>query len=300
MSDSTGIQWTDATWNPTRGCAKDSAECDNCYAMAVAHRFSGPGKPYHGLTRVIGGRGQWNGKGLAVPAVLEQPLRWREPRMIFVNSMSDLFFDAFSDDYIDSVFAVMALATRHTFQVLTKRAERMRAYMADPDRRERVARWARVIEAERMGELVEQLDDADSCSEGWCPTWPLPNAWLGVSTGTPKSKAEKVPHLRETIGAVRFLSCEPLLEDLGTLDLTGIHWVIVGGESGHHARPCALEWIWNVVQQCEAAKVPCFVKQLGARPTRDGAPYPLDFDAKGGDPLEWPYDLRVRQFPEGA
>lgn len=297
------IEWTDKVWNPVRGCSRVSPGCQHCYAERQAARFSGPGQPYEGLVKMVGGEPRWTGVLRPVPEKLSEPLRWRKPCRIFVNSMSDLFHEDVPDEFIDRVFAVMALATQHTFQVLTKRAGRMAVYLNQPLKIEDIyAQWygfsGGTLEAE---------------------AWPLPNVWLGVSVEDQARADERIPHLLATPAAVRFLSCEPLL---GEVDLSGhlnslrgyfanvkeleccgktyprrgdMHWVICGGESGPGARPCNPSWIKDLVNQCRAASVPCFVKQLGSNV--------LDFagrirDRKGGEPSEWPEDLRVRQFPE--
>lgn len=231
MSDKTAIEWTDATWNPTRGCTKVSDECTNCYAMGIAHRFSGPGQPYEGLTRTIGGRGEWNGRVTLVPHMLDQPSKWGAPRLIFVNSMSDLFHADVPFAYVDRVFEVMSMNRRHRFQILTKRPDRL-------------------------------LEYAHACIAAGLE-WPLPNVWLGVSAGRRKSYDEFVPVLRQVSAAVRFISAEPLLEDLGQIDLSGIGWVIGGGESGPRARWSNPDWYRSLRNQCAAASVPFLFKQWG-------------------------------------
>lgn len=219
MSDGSGIEWTDATWNPVRGCVKVSPGCKHCYAQTFSERWRGiPGHPYE------------QGFDLRlVPEKLSDPLRWRKPRRVFVNSMSDLFQDGVPTDYIENVFAVMAEADRHTFQVLTKRASRMRS----------------VVKA-----MPKELQR-------------LPNVWLGVSVENRKHGLPRLAKLRSTRAAVRFLSVEPLLEDLGDINLAGIDWVIVGGESGPGARPMLKKWVKNIRKQCRRARVPFFFKQWG-------------------------------------
>jgi len=219
MSDHSAIEWTDATWNPVRGCTKISPGCKNCYAETFAERFRGvPGHPYE------------QGFDLrVVPEKLRQPLAWRAPRQIFVNSMSDLFHAAVPDDYIASVAETMREASWHQFQVLTKRSERMR----------------------------DLLSRSLRCAAA------LPNVWWGVSVEDRKHGLPRIEHLREANVAVRFLSIEPLLEDLGTFDLNGIGWVIVGGESGPGARPMSRDWVESIREQCDAARVPFFFKQWG-------------------------------------
>ncbi len=219
MSASSSIEWTDATWNPIRGCTKISPGCAHCYAETFAERFRGvAGHPYE------------QGFDLRfVPEKLTEPLLWNKPRMVFVNSMSDLFLADVPTSYIRQVVSIMQLANWHTYQVLTKRAERMRELL--------------------HGEL--QL-----ASE-------LPHVWWGVSVENRTHGLPRLELLRQTPAKVRFLSIEPLLEDLGRLNLEGIHWVIVGGESGAGARPMRPEWVTNIRHQCEAANVPFFFKQWG-------------------------------------
>lgn len=314
------IQWTDKTWNPVRGCSLVSAGCKNCYAMKQAHRFSGPGGKYEGLTELGPNGPRWNGKIRLVPEALEQPLRLRKPSRIFVNSMSDLFHESVSDEFIARVFSVMAEADRHTFQVLTKRPERMAA----------TVRTIKRVVAEDW----ERFD-------GGRFTWPLPNIWLGVSVEDQKTADQRIPLLLQTPAAVRFVSYEPALgpvhfggalyrrlgcegaqpdpECLECRDACGkLDWIIVGGESGPKARPFELAWARQTVSQCKAAGVPVFVKQIGSHPfserqepgwatlykDRHGqepsghfAPHFLN-DSHGGNWDEWPEDLRVRQFPE--
>lgn len=224
----TKIEWTDVTWNPVRGCVKISPGCRNCYAETFAERFRGvKGHPYEqGFDPRL------------VPEKLEDPLKWKKPRMVFVNSMSDLFQDGVPDWFIGNVFSVMEGTRRHTYQVLTKRAERMEKWVSDFDV------WLRYA-----GDTVFPKK--------------LSNVWLGVSVEDRKYGLPRIDHLRRTPAVVRFLSCEPLLEDLGEIDLTGIHWVIVGGESGRNARPMRPEWARSLRDQCQAAGVPFFFKQWG-------------------------------------
>jgi protein gp37 len=284
MSDGSAIQWTDATWNPVRGCSRVSEGCRHCYAEGVAARFAGPGRPYEGLARFTPAGPQWTGKIRLVPEVLEEPLRWKKPRRVFVNSMSDLFHEDVPDSFIRAVFTTMAQTPRHTYQVLTKRAGRMR---------ELLTRW---------GESRLTLREGHGTV--------LPNVWLGVSVESQAAAYDRIPHLIETPAAVRFLSCEPLLDPIdlspwlvadlgagGRARLGLLHWVIVGGESGRGARPCEPDWIRSVLEQCREAGVPAFCKQLGAAWAHEQPSHPFN-DAKGGDPDEWPADLRVRQWAE--
>ncbi len=219
MSEHSQIEWTDATWNPVRGCTKIIPGCTHCYAETFAERFRGvPGHPYEqGFELKL------------IPEKLNEPQRWKSPRRVFVNSMSDLFHEGVPEDYIASVARVMQQANWHTYQVLTKRSERMRAL------------------------LNSTLHFAAE----------LPNVWWGVSVEDRKHGLPRIDDLRATHAAVRFLSIEPLLEDLGQIDFTGIQWVIVGGESGHGARPMHADWVRSIRDQCAAAEVPFFFKQWG-------------------------------------
>ena len=219
MAEHSSIEWTDATWNPVRGCTKVSPGCAHCYAEAFAERFRGvPGHPYEQGFDVR-----------LVPEKLFEPLLWRKSRMIFVNSMSDLFHADVPDRYIELVARVMVEARWHTFQVLTKRSERLRDLLAS---------------------TIGFAADAE-------------HIWWGVSVENRKHGFPRIQHLRESPARVRFLSVEPLLEDLGEIGLGGIHWMIVGGESGHGARPMLKEWVIDIQRQCTSAKVPFFFKQWG-------------------------------------
>jgi protein gp37 len=219
MSAESKIEWTDSTWNPVRGCTKISPGCANCYAETFAERFRGvKGHPYE------------QGFDLRlVPGKLAEPLTWASPKMIFVNSMSDLFHKDVADDYILAVAKLMALANWHTYQVLTKRSE-------------------------RMCELLSTRLKASAA---------MPHIWWGVSVENKKHGLPRIDHLRQAPAAVRFLSVEPLLEDLGAVNLEGISWVIVGGESGAGARPMAKEWVLAIRDQCRQDGVPFFFKQWG-------------------------------------
>jgi protein gp37 len=347
MSATSSIEWTDRTWNPVRGCSVISPGCTNCYAMKQAHRFSGEGRAYFGLTKQTKAGPQWTGQVRCVDSALEEPLRWRTPSRIFVNSMSDLFHENVPDSFIAAVFAVMGAASRHTFQVLTKRPEGMR-------------RWFETMRSDVAGRLFDAAVaagvDSTTFDNGF-PGWPLPNVWLGVSVESQKYADERIPLLLQTPAAVRFISAEPLLGPvdlrrfIGGEDADGycvrcgcafeegvthdecppgfgprLDWVIVGGESGPSARPCALEWIESIVAQCRRAAVPVFVKQLGAFVVSEHRTMDEDTrsvfrqdiqaaclkapngeywawraglrDKKGGDLSEFPAELRIREFPE--
>jgi protein gp37 len=215
VSANSPIQWTDATWNPIRGCSRVSAGCTNCYAETIAARFSGPGLPYEGLARRrSNGEAQWTGVVRVIEKHMMDPLSWRQPRRIFVNSMSDLFHENVSDETIHRVFAVMALAPRHTFQVLTKRPERMRNLVSSDafadavlDHIENDAELWEASKLERDDYPIQEFNRDIASGE----RWPLPNVWLGVSVENQAAANERIPLLAQTPAAIRFLSCEPLL-----------------------------------------------------------------------------------------
>ncbi|XXX73419.1 phage Gp37/Gp68 family protein [Sorangium sp. So ce134] len=219
MSDGSTIEWTDATWNPLRGCTKISPGCKHCYAEIFAERFRGvPGHPYEqGFDLLL------------VPDKLFEPFRWSRSRRIFVNSMSDLFQDEVPEKYVRQVFDVMASADWHIYQMLTKRAARLRT-----------------LTSQMPPEIVRRK-----------------HIWLGVSVEDRAYGLPRIDELRRAPAEVRFLSVEPLLEDLGRIDLEGIDWVIVGGESGPRARPMEERWVISLRDQCREAGVPFFFKQWG-------------------------------------
>jgi protein gp37 len=307
MGDKTGIEWTDATWNPTVGCQVVSPGCTNCYAMKVAARLEaistahqrdtggdpGPMVAYQVTTEPSRKGPVWTGKVKVNPFTLQKPLTWKRPRRIFVNSMSDLFHEALSDEAIDQVFAVMALCPQHTFQVLTKRPERMKAYCTSLDTLGRLDAAIMRLRKDNNGlGPLPHLEPGDT----W---WPLANVWLGVSVEDQKHADARIPLLLQTPAAKRFLSCEPLLGPVNLTRLavrtpigrgrlsddhldcligertsldTGcvvgdeeprIDWVIAGGESGPNARPMHPDWARALRDQCQAAGVPFFFKQWG-------------------------------------
>lgn len=279
----TEISWTDETWNPTIGCMKVSAGCERCYAIRNAYRLEHAFKqpPYQGLTRKLpDGSQNWTGVVRALPERLAIPLGWKQPRRIFVDSMSDLFHEDVPDEFIDQVFAVMAWTSRHTYQVLTKRPERMRAYLLDRERLSQIESAMCDRCTDQEGRLCGYGND-DCQLSAWL-TLPLPNVWLGVSVEDQRAADERVPLLLQTPAAMRFLSCEPLvgpveLSDVSgwvdptrwlgkrTLGPEGIAWVIAGGESGPDYRPMDLAWARSLRDQCAAADVPFFFKQHGGR-----------------------------------
>lgn len=283
MSKST-IEWTDDTWNPVSGCTRVSAGCDNCYAVKMTKRLDAMGQEkYSGLVNL--GKGHFNGIVKCHEDTLTIPLKAKKPRRYFVNSMSDLFHKEVPFEFIDTVFAVMALCPQHTFQILTKRPERMAEYLSfvDPGGFREVV-WANALRHLRDPEPFRSTTSA--------VPWPLPNVWLGTSVEDQQTADERIPHLLKCPAAVRFLSCEPLL---GPVDLTRlpvgrnfidclrcdfhggqgsviagppsgtgpVDWVIVGGESGPGARPMHPDWARSLRDQCVAAGVPYFFKQWG-------------------------------------
>jgi protein gp37 len=287
MADNTKIEWTDATWNPLRGCTRVSEGCRNCYAEGVAARFSGPGQAYEGLAKRTRGGPRWTGKvAFAGEQTLLQPLRWRRPRQIFVNSMSDLFHEAVPDELIDRIFAVMALAPQHTFQVLTKRPERMRVYLNVP---------------ERVGKWLNAMDALDERGSNAFTSFPLPNVWLGTSVEDKYVALVRGAALKACPAAVRFWSAEPLLGDLGYLSHAIMpDWIIAGGESGPRARPMHPDWVRDLRDRCAAAGVPFFFKQWGEWvPLRsfDGGFWPTDTGGcirltPEGERRDWGYPMQ--------
>jgi protein gp37 len=261
MSDKSAIEWTDSTWNPTTGCDRVSPGCAHCYALDLAARLKGMGQAAYQAD----GDPKTSGPGFALtlhPDRLAIPFTWSTPRRVFVDSMSDLFHPAVPDEYLDRVFAVMALAGQHSFQVLSKRPERMRAYMTSiapcGPRQGEIQREIAIRRLARgHGRVTETI------------VWPLPNVWVGTSVEN-RRWTTRIGELRATPAAVRFLSCEPLLGPLGELDLEGIGWVIVGGESGPVHRPIEADWIRSVRDQCAAAAVPFLFKQWGGRTSKSG------------------------------
>ena len=256
MSGATSIEWADATWNPVRGCVKISPGCKHCYAETFAERWRG----------VAGHAYEQGFDPRLVPSALDWPLRRRKPQRIFVNSMSDLFQDAVPINYIAACLGMMALACHHTYQVLTKRGDRMAVVMqslcleactsalldypiAGPTRAQSAA-------------IARALPPGSPFASGATASlWPLPNVWLGVSAEDRRYGLPRIDHLRKVPAAVRFVSFEPLLEDLGPLNLSGIQWVIIGAESGHGRREMRERWVRNIVTQAKEQGCKVFFKQ---------------------------------------
>ena len=230
MADKSGIEWTEATWNPTTGCDRTSPGCDHCYALTLSKRLKAMGSPKYQFD----GDPRTSGPGFRLtihPSSLDVPRRWSAPRLVFVNSMSDLFHDDVPIEFIRQVFEVIRETPQHTYQVLTKRAQ-------------------------RLSRVAGELD------------WP-PNLWMGVSVET-RRYAFRIDHLRKVPAAVRFVSAEPLLGPLGALDLEGIQWLIAGGESGANARRMEPEWAIELRDTCTSAGVAFFFKQWGGRTPKAG------------------------------
>jgi len=227
MAGPSDIEWTDATWNPIVGCSMVSPGCTNCYAMRMAARLEAMGsKPYRGMTRKSGGRNVWTGKLRLNENAVEAPLGWKRPKKIFVNSMSDLFQDGLAFEDIERIWRVMELAPQHRFQVLTKRPERMRQFLSL--RRSHFLR----------------------------------NVWIGASVES-SEYVDRIEDLRQSPAAVRFISFEPLIGPIGPVNLHGVHWAIVGGESGPGARPISEDWVDELHDQCQEQHVAFFFKQWG-------------------------------------
>lgn len=396
------IEWTDATWNPVIGCAKVAQGCKNCYAEKMSKRLRSMGQSEYGDVLTI--EGQFNGQIRTRPEMLDKPLRWKKPRMVFVNSMSDLFHKDVPFEFIDQVYAVMLASAilnnrPHTYQVLTKRPERMLEYFNRRIPRDHVKAWAEagdgIVHLDNENVLFSEMvmghtslpwDDKDIALHGYeSKPWthlkgvfPLPNVWHGVSIANQPDADKNIVELLRVPSAIRFVSAEPLVSEVYLqqnwlrasthqhlrLDIAGalqnkqfrgfmedgkpmpesavklelerrfaagekyfpmgdcpefstdtgcpghrspaLDWVIVGGESGPGARPFDIAWARSIIQQCKAANVPVFCKQLGSRAvsvtTEDGEQRYTNHwttkDRKGGDPEEWPADLRVREFPE--
>lgn len=313
----TTIEWTDATWNPVTGCTKVSQGCKHCYAERVFPRaYKKTGRRFTDV-RTHAER-------------LNQPLHWRTPRRIFVNSMSDLFHEDVPVQFIADVFAFMAYARHHTFQVLTKRPNRMLELLTSPHWIDDLYDGATALAHDEACEILGRRGEFDPNARrtddirAFDSSLPLANVWLGVSVEDQATADERIPLLLQTPAKVRWISAEPLLEpvqlsrwmpcSMGDVDtcpnvpLTccqcddrrssndGLNWVVVGGESGPKARPFDFDWARSLRHQCGAAGVPFFLKQIG---TDHAALYErVRKDRKGGDPSEWPEDLRVRQWPD--
>jgi protein gp37 len=315
----TEIAWCDYSWNPLVGCSKLSLGCQKCYAAEAAK--SARLQQFSQYQKVK----EWDGTIEFVENQLTKPLSWKSPKKVFVGSMSDIFHKNVKDEWLDKIFAVMAFARQHTFQVLTKRPKRMQQYLSDP---------ATVDRIEEAGyTFTHNMDCVNN--------WSLPNVWLGTSVENQQVAGDRIPLLLDSPAAVRFLSCEPLLEELNLISheregrsynyllntwetrrsgaggavaggrispfyADGIDQIIIGGESGPGARPCHIDWIRSLVRQCQQTKTAVFVKQWGSNainstPYIDGV-VQNNFQVKlknrkGGDITELPLDVQIREFP---
>lgn len=284
----TNIEWCDEVWNPTVGCSRVSAGCENCYAERFAHR--GLAKSHRGLTVIRGGRPGWTGQVRLVPEALERPLRWtRKPRWVFVNSMSDLFHEQVPFEYIAAVFGVMLAADKHDFIVLTKRPRRVLQFLdwlegASTNFRDR----ASAVTVFACAKLMKPVPAPDF------PTWPPRNVILGVSVEDQKTADERVPLLAALPARVRAVSYEPAIGP-ARIDMSSVDWLIVGGESGPGARPCDWRWLEAAADDAEAAGVPCFVKQLGSHPVGPHLDWarmkPPGVDRRNAERIWWPPQL---------
>ncbi|MEG4574283.1 phage Gp37/Gp68 family protein [Microcoleus sp. N3A4] len=311
----TKIEWSDYSWNPLVGCSKISAGCSRCYAAEAAK--SARLQQFSQYQKVK----DWDGTIEFVENQLLKPLSWNSPKKVFVCSMSDIFHANVKDEWLDRIFAVMALASQHTFQILTKRPERLRPYLQQ-GAKQRIRRGA--VDLGRSLNLTpERYEPYETCEFDW----PLSNIWLGTSTENQKAADDRIPSLLQIPASVRFLSCEPLLESIDLrkylgicsgcqscefqgghrIGLSRLNLVIVGGESGTGARPCNIDSIRSLVQQCQQSETAVFVKQLGSNPIMtacyiDGVAATHQklklADRKGGDINEFPEDLQVREFPQ--
>lgn len=317
----TTIAWTDMAWNPLRGCSRVSEGCRNCYAEGIAARFSGAGLAYEGLGKFVvlqdGSKdARWTNRVVTVPKKLTDPLHWRRPRRVFVNSMSDLFHPQVPFSFIAAVFGVMAMCQQHTFQVLTKRPEVAAdffAWLTDEN-----------PSATLLHHAVHNGVQANQISRGVLAKsrWPLHNVHLGVSVENQQAANERVPVLLQLPAHVRWVSYEPALEyvDFHAIQIPGsteglcfsalveqhddrygssrtlLDWIVIGGESAHGARPFEVTWIDRLFEQTQDTDCTVFPKQLGAKPTLHGVPMILN-DAAGSDPSEWPERLRLQRGP---
>jgi protein gp37 len=277
MSNKSKIQWTDATWQTSTGCSHSGMRgCDNCFAIRDAWRMSANPNPkihmrYAGtVERHVNDCLRWTGRINLLPDQLEKPLHWKRPRRVFVNSLSDLFHQDVPDEYIAAVFGVMAATPQHTYQLLTKRYQRLPKWFkwveSDGDVNRCVCDMFGVEKLNQYMLRNEPMELDDRVGE-WDhlitdpPEWPLENVWPGASASTQKEAEQVHKHLSKTPAAIRWYSLEPLVGPIPDLPLDGISWVVVGGEGGPNRRECKNEWIENIIEQCVAAGVPVFVKQ---------------------------------------
>lgn len=315
MGDKSNIEWTDASWNPITGCSRKSKGCENCYAERMAGTTLVNNADYKGTVKQTTDGPRWTGHINFIEDRLMQPLLWKRPRRIFVNSMSDLFHENVPFEFIDKVFAVMMLAHWHVFQILTKRADIMYDYLCNRVRNDHFN-----IETEAMN-YARYYDDK-------LVKFPLPNVLIGVSVENQETSNDRIRYLNHAPAAIKFISYEPALDYVNFIGdvlngghilgpimeprieridteigfeeslefISPIDWIIVGGESGVNARPFDINWARHIIAQCRKAGVACFVKQFGSNPVIDGKPLSVNY-GKNGNMALWPEDLRVREYP---
>ena len=295
---STNISWTDETWNSIVGCSRISAGCINCYAAIAAASPRLQQFPQYQKVK------DWDGTVEFVESQLLKPLSWKKPKRIFVCSMSDLFHEDIPDEWRDRIFAVMTVCQHHIFQVLTKRPKNALEYFSNPET------VVRIIDA--IANIKVRPTGWSSFLQAKETFLPLPNCWIGTTVENQAMADIRIPLLLKIPAVVKFLSCEPLLEEINLNKFSTVEerfWVIVGGESGKGARECHIDWVRSLVKQCKSANVPVFVKQLGSNPADalpyiDGVAHTNYFvklrDRKGGDISEFPEDLQIREFPDVA
>jgi len=275
---STKIEWTDETWNPIVGCSKISEGCENCYAEKMANRLASMGCSEYGFG-VVNPFGEWSGKAVFIESALEKPLHWKRPRKIFVCSMGDLFHESVPFEWIDKVMAVIALCPQHTFQILTKRPKRMAEYFADKNIKTKI-----FYASDFLSETCDYSEYSRNLIKTLKESWPLPNLWLGVTAENQHRADERIPILLRIPAAKQFVSLEPMLGEIDiesylsgkpslvqainlepqdNLYFPKLDWVIVGGETGHGARPMHPKWVKSILNQCNSAGVAFFFKSWG-------------------------------------
>lgn len=308
MGDNSAIAWTDATWNPLLGCSRVSEGCRHCYAEGVAHRNAAMGvRGYAGLTKKVGSEARWTGQITFVPEALALPLRWKRPRRIFVNSMSDLFHEDARGEWISAIWGVMMLAEGHIFQVLTKRPERMREWLIGMHPLRCIELASRFLRGSypqfehftfggkhiQLGVSVEDQKTADERIEILLDT-PAHTRWVSYepALGPVDFKPYLTSHVRPCPGGCT-LHDHSILGPVPYRFVPYLNWIVVGGESGHGARQFDLAWARQTIAQCREARCPVFVKQLGAH-VKDL----VGLTGKGTNPAQWPEDLRVQEYPK--
>lgn len=291
MSNNSKIQWTESSWNPIVGCTKVSDGCYHCYAINKSHRCAACGiKQYVDITEKHGNTIEWTGEIRCIPELLNKPIEWKNPRRIFVNSMSDFLHKDVPMEFLASMWNTMSIAHQHTYQLLTKRADRLSILHTEEFRLARIEDY--VMRNYR----------------NW--QWYLSNVWIGVSVENQRRAYGRLPLLATmNVGGIRWISAEPLLEKTDLffhftspyLYGTGekkpeFNWVVIGGESGPGARPFEIDWARSIISKCKEFGIPIFMKQVGSNAFENGKRYRTKH-RKGGDPAEWPEDIRIREYP---